>query len=244
LKSATERCCTRLKVTVSSKHGRMQKSTDKTAAFFDFDGTMITGSSGMLWAKRERRLGRLGRRYVALAMLYMVLYRFRIIDMVRATENAIATIKSRTESEIVQESGLFYENDVQPLTAKGTRPVVEAHRQSGDRLVLLSSISKYESKLVVEDFDLDDYLCTLYEVKDDRFTGGVIEPVCYGEGKVILAERYAEKHGIDLDKSYFYTDSCTDLPMLERVGHPRAVMPDSKLRRVARKRGWPILDWR
>ncbi len=216
----------------------------KTAAFFDFDGTMITGNSGMLWARRERRLGRQGHRYVAFAMLYMVLYRFRIINMVKALENAVATIKNQTEAELEQDMVLFYENDVRPFIARGTRPAVEAHRQSGDRLVLLTSVSKYESELVVSDFELDDYLCTLYEVEDGRFTGSIIEPVCYEEGKVTLAERYAETHGIDLDSSYFYTDSCTDLPMLERVGNPRAVMPDSRLRRVAKKNGWPILDWR
>jgi phosphoserine phosphatase len=71
-------------------------------------------------------------------------------------------------------------------------------------------------------------------------TGQVVPPVCYGTGKVVWAERFAEEHGVDLSASYFYTDSITDLPLLERVAHPVAVNPDPRLRRLAQKRGWPV----
>ncbi len=66
-------------------------------------------------------------------------------------------------------------------------------------------------------------------------------PICYGDGKIYWAEQFAEAHGIDLARSYFYTDSVTDLPVLERVGHPRVVNPDPRLRRVAQRRGWPVV---
>jgi phosphoserine phosphatase len=64
--------------------------------------------------------------------------------------------------------------------------------------------------------------------------------VCYGQGKVVWAERFAAEHDVDLAASYFYTDSISDLPLLERVGHPVVVNPDLRLRRLARKRGWPL----
>ena len=75
-------------------------------------------------------------------------------------------------------------------------------------------------------------------------TGDLDGPLCYGDGKVIRAEQWAEEAGVDLDVSYFYSDSYSDIPMLERVGHPRVVNPDFRLRRIAKKKGWPILDWR
>jgi putative phosphoserine phosphatase/1-acylglycerol-3-phosphate O-acyltransferase len=78
-------------------------------------------------------------------------------------------------------------------------------------------------------------------VRDGRFTGEAERPVCYGAGKIYWAERFAAAEGIDLDRSYFYTDSITDLPVLERVGEPRVVNPDLRLRRVAARRGWPLL---
>jgi len=74
---------------------------------------------------------------------------------------------------------------------------------------------------------------------------GEIEPtICYGAGKTARAERWAKEHGGSVAASWFYTDSLSDLPMLEVVERPRIVQPDPRLRRVAVQRGWPILDWR
>jgi phosphoserine phosphatase len=69
-------------------------------------------------------------------------------------------------------------------------------------------------------------------------------PLCFGAGKVVHASAWARDHGVDLSASAFYTDSVSDLPMLERVGEPRVINPDLRLRRVARRRGWPIESWR
>jgi phosphoserine phosphatase len=95
-----------------------------------------------------------------------------------------------------------------------------------------------------EEFGLDDVLFQGYEVRDGRLTGAPLLPICYGPGKVEVAQAWARRIGVDVAESTFYTDSFTDLPMLERVRHPFAVHPDPRLRRAARARGWPILDWR
>ena len=87
-----------------------------------------------------------------------------------------------------------------------------------------------------------ELLASELEVCDGRFTGRAVLPLCYGRGKIERAERFAAEHGIDLARSYFYSDSISDLPMLERVGEPRVVCPDPRLRREARRRRWPILE--
>jgi len=84
-------------------------------------------------------------------------------------------------------------------------------------------------------------ICTNLVIRDGRFTGELVEPYCYGEGKIYWAERFASENGISLDDSYFYTDSYTDLPMLEKVGRPMIVNPDALLQAEAEKRGWPIV---
>ena len=83
-------------------------------------------------------------------------------------------------------------------------------------------------------------MCTHLESRDGRLTGKVVPPVCFGPGKIVWAERFAAEYGVDLSSSYFYTDSISDLPLLERVRYPVAVNPDPRLRRLARKRGWPV----
>jgi phosphoserine phosphatase len=121
--------------------------------------------------------------------------------------------------------------------------VLDAHRRACEPVVLLTSSSRYASELAREQFGLDDVLFQVYETAGGKFTGEPGRPLCYGPGKVEKAEAWAREHRVDLGASAFYTDSYTDLPMLERVGRPRAVAPDLRLRREARRRGWPILDW-
>ena len=81
-------------------------------------------------------------------------------------------------------------------------------------------------------------------VRDGRFTGEAHHPICYGKGKLYWARRFAAEHEVDLGESFFYSDSVTDVPMLEIVGHPQVVNPDPLLRRIARQRGWQVLQLR
>jgi HAD superfamily hydrolase (TIGR01490 family) len=84
------------------------------------------------------------------------------------------------------------------------------------------------------------FVSTRLESESGKLTGRVVPPVCFGPGKVVWAERFASEHGVDLDRSYFYTDSISDLPLLERVDHPIVVNPDPRLWRLARQKGWPV----
>lgn len=216
----------------------------RRAAFFDLDGTLLSVNSAALWLRRERRLGRLRKRDLALAALYLTAYKFSLIDMERAIGEAVSTLRGQSEAELREAMTAFYRDEVSPLAAPGALVAIDQHRDRGDALVLLTSSALYLADAAREQFGLDDVLCTRYSVSDGLFTGTVQPPVCYGAGKVLYAEAFARERGIDLDGSAFYTDSLTDLPMLLRVGEPYAVNPDPRLRFVARRRGWPVLDWR
>ena len=157
---------------------------------------------------------------------------------------ALQTVKGEREEDVREWTRVWFEQEVVPRhEAPGARPTLEAHRARGHRLVLLTSSSPYESPLATQYFGLDDCLSSRYEVVDGRFSGEPVLPLCFGQGKVILAEGFAAREGIDLSRSYFYSDSNTDLPMLRRVGRPRVVNPDLRLRLEARRRGWVVLDW-
>lgn len=216
----------------------------RTAAFFDLDGTLLTANSGRLWMKRERRLRRLDTLQLLQGTLYLFLYRFHALDMDQVTVKALRTVKGEPEETVRQWTRAWFYDEVVPHEAPGARPALAHHRERGHRLVLLTSASLYESEVAIDFFGLHDFLCTRYEVADGLFTGDIVRPLCYGAGKVAHAARYADAHGIDLSKSYFYSDSFSDLPMLRRVGCPRAVNPDLRLQLAARRAGWPVLDWR
>jgi HAD superfamily hydrolase (TIGR01490 family) len=216
---------------------------DKVAAFFDLDRTLLTVNSGALWMMRERRLGRISLPQFIQGLFYLVGYKFSVIDMDRVIVKALHTIKDEREDTVRKWTQNWYRDEVAAHAAPGAWPVLERHRTAGNPLVLLTTSSPYESAAAAEQFGMDSFLCTRYEVAGERFTGYPIKPICYGEGKVTHAARYAAEHGIDLGASYFYTDSMSDLPMLERVGNPRVVNPDPRLKRLARARGWQILSW-
>jgi HAD superfamily hydrolase (TIGR01490 family) len=215
-----------------------------TAAFFDLDGTLLTVNSANLWVKRELRLKRIRYWQFLRAAMWLSAYRVGMLDMERALTAALAQLRGVTEDSIRAETRLWWSEEVRPFVAPGARKVLEAHRTRGDQLVLLTSSSRYASEMALEEFGLDHVLFQGYEVRDGRFTGSPLRPLCYGPGKVAIAEEWARAAGIDLAHSSFYSDSSTDLPMLERVGNPYAVFPDPRLRRVALRRGWPLLDWR
>ena len=215
-----------------------------TAAFFDLDGTLLAVNSADLWVRRERRLRRISGWQLARAVLWLAGYRLGILDMEAALRGALVTIRGVEEGFIRRETQAWWREEVRALVAPGARPALAGHRARGDLLVLLTSSSRYAAEMACEELGLDDALFQRYQVEDGRFTGEPLPPICYGPGKVVAAEAWAEERGVDLAQSAFYSDSSTDLPMLARVGRPFAVNPDPRLKLVARKRGWPVLDWR
>jgi HAD superfamily hydrolase (TIGR01490 family) len=213
------------------------------AAFFDLDGTLLTVNSAALWVRRQRRLGKLRRRHALLAAGYYAAYRLGVLDIEQAMDQAARTVAGEEEGALRAETQLWWQAEVAAHAAPGGLAAIARHRAEGDRLVLLTSSSVWASECALAQFGLDAFLSTRFEVAGGRLTGRVERPICYGSGKVALAERFARAHGLDLGECSFYTDSTTDLPMLERVGQPYVVQPDARLRWTARRRGWPILDW-
>ena len=211
------------------------------AAFFDMDYTLVTANTATMYARWLSRRGLTGRGDVAKTLWWTLRYKLGWLDIAAVVEKVVAGMAGLEEQQMIDRCRLCFSSEVIRHVSPQGRSVVENHRALGHRLVLLTGSSPYLSAPLAAHLDLHDVICTRMEVEDGRFTGRVIEPVCYRDGKVHWAERYAEEHGIDLGKSWFYTDSHTDLPMLERVGHPVAVNPDARLAFQATRRRWQVM---
>lgn len=213
-------------------------------AFFDLDRTLISRNSGALWLKKEIRERRLGPADALRGLFGLLRYSLGYVELESLMLLAISRLAGGSEEEMRRRVNEFYEQEVRTLYRPGAHSALRAHRERGDRLVLLTTASVYLSELVAEALGLDGILCNRFEV-DARgiFSGHPAGPVCYGPGKLVYARRYAEQHGVSLDRCTFYTDSLADLPVLEVVGRPVAVNPDPRLKRIAVARGWPIEDW-
>jgi len=213
------------------------------AAFFDMDRTLIRCNSGTEWVKFLRRRGEISRWKMLQAMGWIARYKLSILDMESVTGRVTATMAGQLEEDIVQKCIAFNAELVLPQIADDARRAVEKHRADGHVLAILSSSTPYVTEPLAHHLGIEHVLCTRLEVADGKFVGLHVKPACYGAGKVHWAQQFADEHQVDLARSFFYTDSYTDLPMLLRVGEARVINPDSRLRRHARRVGWPIELW-
>jgi HAD superfamily hydrolase (TIGR01490 family) len=210
------------------------------AAFFDVDGTLIAKNSGPLYMKFLRRRGEIRRRDALSTVYFYIRYRLNMLDIEVALERSSRWIRGRREQAIAEHCRLWYREMVrQYLQPELIRRIAE-HKEQGHLVAILSSTTSYLAEPLAEDLGIEHLLVSHLIVQDGRFTGEAERPLCYGDGKIFWARRFAEQHDVDLAQSYFYTDSASDLPMLEIVGHPQVVNPDIVLRREARRRGWPV----
>lgn len=170
-------------------------------------------------------------------------YRFGWLDFDAMASRVIAQYEGQDVEPIERDVQAWFHREVEWAICTRAREQIEHHRSQGHLIALLTSATRFLSWPVARALEVDHVLCTEVEERDGRFTGKFVAPACYGPGKVELAERFAEVHGIDLEASYFYSDSVSDLPMLARVGEPRVVNPDPRLRRRAAELGWSVETW-
>jgi HAD superfamily hydrolase (TIGR01490 family) len=211
------------------------------AALFDVDGTLIERNSASLYMSHLRRTGQARRRDVARTLWYLLQYKLGLLDIQSALATSMTWVRGRDEAAMEEDCRQWYAQEVRAFIFPTMAKLVEAHREAGHLPVILTSATRYLAEPLGADLGIRHHLVSQLVVENGRFTGEAVRPLCYGKGKVWWAERFAAEHDVDLASSYFYTDSITDLPVLDRVGHPRVVRPDPRLRRVAQQRGWQIL---
>lgn len=214
----------------------------RSAALFDIDGTLLSVNSAPLYAKWLRAQGRARRRDLVRTAWYLARYKLNLLDLETAIAQVSGMISGQSEAEVAESCERWYRDVVRDYLVPGMVEILEGHRAAGHVIAFLSSSTHYLARPLARDLGVEHLLVTRLEVVDGLFTGRPVKPVCYGPGKVHWARVFAEEQGVDLAESWFYTDSVTDLPVLEIVGHPRIVNPDRLLRREARRKGWPVLD--
>jgi len=215
----------------------------RPAAFFDVDGTLLTVQSGALYIGYLRRRGLMALSDQLRIYWCFLTYRLGIMNMSRLADVLSRWLKGRAESEVAAHCRDWYESEVCEYFCEEMLERLEEHRRAGHVLVLLTGGTRYLNDWIAADLDVEHVLASRLAVDSDGcFTGQPDGPLCYGRGKVEYAEAFAREQGISLEDSYYYADSISDLAMLERVGHPRVVGPDPRLRIEARRRLWEVLD--
>ncbi|MER2600392.1 MAG: HAD family hydrolase [Caldilineales bacterium] len=220
----------------------ISSQTADVAAFFDMDKTLLSDSSVLLLARYMRSRGELSWSEVRIILKDVLRYKLGQLDLPEATRRYVEKIAGHLEADRIAHSHQWFQDHLIHYVAAEGRRWIEEHRRNGHRVALITASPTYTADQLARHLSIEpeDVMATRFEVEDGRFTGRVLEPMVYGQGKLQAARAYAARFGVDLARSYFYTDSIEDLPLLERIGNPVAVNPDRPLRKLAKARGWAI----
>jgi HAD superfamily hydrolase (TIGR01490 family) len=214
------------------------------AAFFDLDRTLMSGSSGAQFGRAAYRAGLVGRGQVVRWGIDHLRFRLRGATdadtdaLVAVVNELLRGVPERTLRRMVPDllEGIL------PRIYPEMVAEVRSHQDAGRPAFIVSAASSGIVELLARVLDMEGGIGTRYEVDGDgRYTGRLVGGLNYGALKVEPMRRFADEHGIDLGRSWGYSDSGSDLPMLELVGNPVAVNPDSRLARVAAERGWRVM---
>jgi HAD superfamily hydrolase (TIGR01490 family) len=214
------------------------------AAFFDLDKTVISKASMMAFGSSFYRAGLIGKRALARGLLTQVVFvRFGASaeTLARLRSSALALTEGWDQAEVRQIVVDALNRVIDPITYPEAMELIREHRSAGRRVYIVSAAPAEIVEPLADHLGVHEAIASQAAVDHRGRYTGEMERYTYGPAKAEVMRLVADRDGIDLTSSWAYTDSATDLPMLEAVGHPVAVNPDRTLRRIADQRGWPVL---
>jgi len=218
------------------------------AAFFDLDKTVVSKSSALAMSRPMFEAGLVSRSALIKSVYAQLVYLLlgaddRKLDRMRDEAMAMTRGWDRAQVEEIARDALA--SVIDPFIYLEALDLMDLHRGEGRAVFIVSSSPEEVVRPLAERLGRDVGVIATRAVVDDegRYTGDM-EFYCAGDNKAVAIRDAAGRDGIDLSRSYAYSDSISDLPMLEAVGHPVAVNPDRDLRRAAVERGWQVRDFR
>lgn len=216
----------------------------QVGAFFDFDGTLMAGFSATEFLKEQVKRGAISVSDLVETFATIGSFSLGNIGFSGLMTASARLLKGVPEASYYEFGEEVYAKQIAKLIYPESRALVRAHLDKGHTVAIVSSATPYQIEPAARDLDIEHVMCSRLAVEDGEFTGDIVRPLCWGQGKVTAAEGLAAEYGVDMEQSFFYTDSDDDLELLERVGKPQPLNPNSKLVEISERRGWPIRRFR
>ncbi len=217
-----------------------------TAAFFDVDGTLLQGNIVSYYA-RLRLLGMEGaKRQLWMAGFLAKIPYYVVLDKLsrrRFATSFYRNYRSMDPSEMREKVGELFREHIEPAIYPEAEATIKRHRKQGHWVVLVTGSLEPIVERVAEKLKVSEVICCRLVEEQGAFTGELAEGPLTDVEKAAAVRNFAAEHGVDLAQCFGYADSMDDVPMLEQVGRPHAVNPKGRLARLARERGWPVLQW-
>jgi len=212
-------------------------------ALFDLDHTLIAGDSDYLWGQFlcEQKIVDASE-YERENQRFYDDYRRGELDILAFLAFSLRPLKENGLSDLAAWREQFMVEKIGPRILEQAKALVEKHRTRGDTLVIITATNRFVTEPIAKLFGVEHLIASEPEMIGGRYTGKVAGTPSFAEGKVTRLEEWLPTIKLELEDSFFYSDSHNDLPLLNLVDHPIAVNPDEKLRVIANERGWEILE--
>jgi HAD superfamily hydrolase (TIGR01490 family) len=217
-------------------------SDSEVGAFFDLDGTLVSGFTATVHAghRIRRRQARIGE--VLGVIEASVRYRLGRMEFERLIVRAARYLRGESAEELADLGEYLFQRHIKDRLFDAMRDIVAAHQDRGHTVALSSSALTMHVEPVARFLGIEHVVCNRFEV-DDRgmLTGGIVTPIVWGPRKASAVRLFCADNAVALPRSYFYADGDEDIALMREVGLPRPVNPRPRLAAEAASRGWPIL---
>jgi len=211
-------------------------------AFFDVDGTLVSGFTAMVHAghRFRHRQAKVGEMLGVIEA--SVRYRMGRMQFERLVERASGYLRGESLAELDELGEYLFRRHIESRVFAAMRDVVRAHQDCGHTVVASSSALTIHAEPVARFLGITHVICNHFDVDESGLlTGAMVKPIVWGSRKAQAVQRFSAANDVDLQHSYFYADGDEDAALMRVVGHPRPVNPRSGLAAEAARHGWPVL---
>ncbi len=211
-------------------------------AFFDVDDTILKGSSGVMLAKYLflKKGHTTSPAYIFDMVKALIDSKTGAVDYDKLIEKGLVQFANRSKAEVDKIAQGVFDNYMRLSIYRMAYKEIRWHKSRGNRVVLLTASLQPIIDPLADYLDVDDAFALRFKFENGKMVPIAEKPFCYEEGKLILARAYVQENNFDLKDCYFYSDSSSDLPLMDQVGYPMPTNPDPTLRRIAFRRNWRI----
>ncbi|ADE11184.1 HAD family hydrolase [Sideroxydans lithotrophicus] len=217
-------------------------------ALFDLDNTLLSGDSDFEWSQFLIEQGVLDRElFEAKNLAFYEQYKAGTLNISEFLDFQLKPLSRHARKLLDEWHQEFMRRKVRPMMGDKARALVAKHKSAGDVCVIITATNSFVTAPIAREFGIEHLIATDPEEKDGEFTGNVAGVPSFRDGKVVRMESWLAERGQgweSFEKTWFYSDSLNDLPLLSKVSCPVAVDPDATLRVHAEKRGWTVISLR
>lgn len=211
------------------------------AAFFDIDDTILNGNSGVVYTMQFLKHRMIGIRFALRIARFFMKYKFHKLDYDGTMEKTYMCLKGWKKAKVERIINKYYDKKIKPRIRQSLLEEIRQHKAAGRKIILATNAWDVTVEKLSAELGADKLIATSMEEINGEYTGK-LNQACHGEDKARHVKDYAMENNVDLAKSFAYSDHHSDRFMLELVGNPIAVTPNKKLKKIAKEKGWRIIN--